>query len=139
MGIDAQWNARSGLLPEHPQDLLRRSSVHPDARGGLQRLGVGIPAAVTDDAQVKFHRSRVRVDLDDGHLVVIVAGVLVESDQPGLVRLDEAGQPGDSLLFGVKRAFLEPAGGDEDERSGYKASSFRPATACRGPMLTACR
>jgi hypothetical protein len=34
------------------------------------------------------------VDLDDRHLAVVLAGVLVERDQPRLIRLDEARQPG---------------------------------------------
>jgi len=111
-------------LPEHPKDRSGRCSEDPDTRGGLQRLGVGLAGTVTDDAQMEFEGSGVRMNLDDCHLAAFLVDVLVERDQPRLMGLDEAGQRRDALLLGVESAVPEPVGGDEDERSGPCGSLF---------------
>src|ERR1700730_18959848 len=123
MRVDAQRNLRSGLLLEHTQDISGRRSEDLDTRGGLQRLGVGLPGAVTDDPHMEFQGGSVRMDLDNCHLAVVLIDVLVEGDQPRLILLDEAGQPRDALLFSTEFAVPEPVGGDEDERSGHVAPS----------------
>ena len=92
MRVDVQVYSRPGLLPEHPQDGFARRSEDLDTRGGLQRLGVGLAGTVTDDAQMEFEGSGVRMNLDDCHLAAFLIDVLVERDQPRLMGLDEAGQ-----------------------------------------------
>src|SRR6516165_4850583 len=124
MRVNVQAYSRPGLLPEHPQDSFGRRSEHPDTRGGLQRLGVGLAGTVTDDAQMKFEGGSVGMNLDDCHLAAFFVDVLVERDQPRLMGLDEGGQRRDALLFGVESAVPEPVGGDKDERSGHCGSFF---------------
>ena len=124
MRVDVQVYSRPGLLPEHPQDGFARRSEDLDTRGGLQRLGVGLAGTVTDDAQMEFEGSGVRMNLDDCHLAAFLIDVLVERDQPRLMGLDEAGQRRDTPLPGVESAVPEPVGGDEDERSGPCGSLF---------------
>ena len=89
MRINAQRNSRASLLLEQPQNTSGRCSEDLDARGGLQRLGVRLTGAITDDAHVVLQGSSVRMDLDYCHLGVVVIDVLVEGDQPWLIRLNE--------------------------------------------------
>jgi hypothetical protein len=43
-----------------------------------------------DDAHMEFQAGGVRMDLDNCHLAVVLIDVLVECDQPWLIRIDEA-------------------------------------------------
>src|SRR4249919_2813601 len=44
---------------------------------------------IADDAHVELHRGRIGMKLDHAHLAVVLVHVLVEGDQPRLVRLDK--------------------------------------------------
>jgi hypothetical protein len=56
------------------------------------------------------------MDLDDRDLAAFGIDILVEGDQPGLMRLEETRQPRDAPLLEVESAVPEPVGGNEDER-----------------------
>ena len=68
------------LLAEHAQDVSGRRSEDLDARGGLQRLGIGFPGPVTDDTHMEFQGCGIRMDLDNCHFAAVLIEVLVERD-----------------------------------------------------------
>src|SRR5450755_2992456 len=78
---------------------------------------------------MEFHRLGVRVDLDHPDLCPIFAGVLVERDQPGLVRLDEVAEPRDATPLLIELALLEAIGCDEDDRPRHGVSSVARSAA----------
>jgi hypothetical protein len=80
MRVDAQRDSRARLLAEHSQDVFGRRSEDLDARGGLQRLGVGFPGPVTDDARMDFQGCGIWMDLDNCDLATVLIDVLVERD-----------------------------------------------------------
>src|SRR3954447_8875636 len=83
---------------------------------GVESLVVGSRGAFTDDRAMLLHRGAVRVDLNDRYFGAVVVDVLVERDQLGLVLLDELDEARHPPAFGIQLAWLEPVGGNEDQR-----------------------
>jgi hypothetical protein len=64
------------------------------------------------------------MNLDHPDFGAILVDVLVERDQPRLVRFDEVDEAWHSPLFVGELPWLEPIGGDEDERTRHEDSFF---------------
>jgi hypothetical protein len=90
MRVDIQRNARTRQLIEHSQNVSGRGSEYLETRRSLKRLRVCLPDALTDETHVVFQGGRVWMDLDDCYLAKKLIHVLVERDEPRLIRFDEA-------------------------------------------------
>src|SRR5882672_1790326 len=114
LAVDADFHAVACLLAEGLQNRIARLAEHlnPDRR--VERLRVRLLRALADDSHVRLHRRGVRVDLDDGYFVAGFVDILVEGDQPRLVRLDEFDETRHARSLAFELSRLQPVCRDED-------------------------
>jgi len=106
LGVPAEDIAHASRLD------LAESALHAYAR--CRALG--------DDAHVELQRGRVGMELDNRDLRGFPIHVLVERDDPRLVRVDEVDETGNPRRLAVEHSGVEPIRGDEDERARHRAS-----------------
>src|SRR5438132_1637201 len=130
-GVTGEDHRRRTRAPERNRQHARRTG----SRDEIRALSAGDYAVGADtlverkrvldlhgSCHVEGHRVGVGVNLHDGDLGVVFAGVLVERDQPWFVRLDEVDEVWDALLFVLELPGFEPVDGDEDEWTCHGAS-----------------
>src|SRR5258706_12126903 len=135
LAVDADLHAGARLHAEGLQNRIARLTEHLNPQRRLERLGVRLLCALPDDPYMRLHRRGVGVDLDDRHFVAILIHVLVERDQPWLLGPNELDEARHTLSLAIELPWLEPVGGDKDERRRHGGSSCVSST--RGLVLRA--
>src|SRR6478672_2062360 len=113
--VDDDLDTCAGLVTQACKDRFGNITEHLNPHRPVESLLICPASVIRDHVHVLLEGCRVRMYLDDRHLVAAIVDVLLETDHLGLLALHEAHELGHAAALGAQRPALQAICRDEDQ------------------------